>query len=244
MKVCIVDDIKITVDSLMKMVESASSDISISGDIKESIECNAFYNLNDFNKWLDVGNIVDICFLDINFGVKSENGLEVAKRLKNINYKTLIIFISDYNNYYMDMVQVEPFRFLHKPLTYEDVIPIFKLACERYFLQNSNRICSYKYTYNGITFSVDLNEIKYICSQKRKIYLYSENDIGEFYGKLDNVEKEITTISDYFLRINKSYLVNTNYIENFGKNELVLDNQIFTISSKYKDNVISKLKIL
>lgn len=238
MKVCVIDDIKITADAIKKMILSASN------DIKENVECDVFYDSDRFCEWLDNGNTVDICFLDINLGDKNVNGLEIAKRLKSINYQTLIIFISDYNDYYVDMVQVEPFRFLHKPFTHREVIPIFKLAYERYRLQKYEHVCNYKYTYNGITFTADLNEVKYICSQKRKIYLYSENDIGEFYGKLDEVEKEITTLSDCFLRINKSYLVNIKYIENFGKNELILDNQVLTISPKYKDAVMSKLNEL
>ena len=236
MNVCILDDIEVLADAMKKMV------LCISNNYKEKIECYVFYKSKDFVEWLDEENIVDICFLDIKLGDEIVNGLDIAKRLKAINYRTLIIFISDYDVYYKDMVQVEPFRFLHKPFTKEEVISVFKLACGRYFLQNTNIAQIYQYKYNGVIYSTELNKIKCIYSLKRKIYMKtSYGETLEFYGKLDIVENEISDLSNNFLRIGKSYLVNTKYVKSFNKNFVQIDNEELSIGSKYKDKVVKIL---
>ena len=63
----------------------------------------------------------------------------------------------------------------------------------------------------------------------------------EFYGKLDIVENEISDLSNNFLRIGKSYLVNTRYIKSFNKNFIKVDNEEFSIGLKYRDRVIETL---
>ena len=237
MNVCIIDDNKITADGMKQII------ISTSKKVKENVDCYVFYNSEDFNEWLNT-NVTDVCFLDINLDIEENaDGLKLAKRLKQLNYNTLIIFISGYNDYYTDMVQVEPFRFLHKPFTKEEVIFAFQLACERYYLiTNHEDIQKYQYKYNGIIFSEYLYKIKYIYSCKRKIYIQtSYGELLEFYGKLDNVEKEISELSNNFLRIGKSYLVNTKYVKSFNKNFVQIDNEEFSIGSKYKDKVVKIL---
>ena len=236
MNVCIVDDSKNVADAMKKVL------LSYSKELKEKIECYTFYNSEDFNKWID-DNSVDICFLDINLKIEEDAyGLKIAKRLKQINYRTLIIFISGFNDYYVDMVQFEPFRFLHKPFTFDEFITVFKLAYERYSLQNYESVCRYEFKYNGIVFSTDLNKVKYIYSLKRKICMKtSRGDILEFYGKLDKVESEILELSKNFLRIGKSYLVNIKYIKSFNKSFVQIDDEEFSIGAKYKDNVLDVL---
>lgn len=236
MNVCIIDDNKFIADGIKKTI------INVSKELEETINCYVFYNTKDFNRWFSV-NSVDICFLDVNLNNKANDaeGLQLAKRLKQIDYHTLIIFISGFNDYYVDMVQVEPFRFLHKPFEHKDVTSVFKLAYDRYFLQTHEN-AEYRYKYNGIIFSVDLKDVKYIYSLKRKICMKTNNDVLEFYGKLDNVENEILNLSKDFLRIGKSYLVNTKYVTSFNKCSIQIDNEEFNISEKYKNVVVNSLE--
>lgn len=239
MNICVVDDVIDIAKAVKEMINYATK------DLKEDVKSFAFYNSNDFYNWLDENNTVDICFLDIRLGEDSDaNGLQIAKRLKKLNYRTIIIFISDYDDYYMDLVQVEPFRFLHKPFTYKDFIPIFKSAFKRYYLQNQEDVCEYKFTFKGIVFKTDLNKIKYIYSEKRKICMKSiTHEEFEFYGKLDSIENEISLLSKNFLRISKSYLVNTNYVKSFNKNFVQVGDEELSMGTKYKNVVIETLSI-
>ena len=237
MNVCIIDDNELIADGIKRTI------VNFSKDLEGVINCYTFYNVQNFNRWLST-NSVDVCFLDINLSNKDndDEGLQLAKRLKQIDYHILIIFISGFDNYYVDMVQVEPFRFLSKPFEQEDVISVFKLAYERHFLQTHENV-EYKYKCNGIIFSVNLNDVRYIYSLKRKVCMKTNDDVLEFYGKLDIVESEIFAISKNFLRIGKSYLVNIKYITGFNKNFVQIDNEELSMGGKrYKDAVIKRLE--
>lgn len=245
MRISIVDDNKLITDGMKAMLLKCDTYKEI---INEELEIDVCYSSKDFFQ-LPNKKDIDLCFLDINLEEESINGLGLAKYIKKTNHRILLIFISSFDDYYCDMVQVEPFRFLHKPFMPEDLYRVFIEACERILLEKESKTSFlYKYTYNGIIHSVDLSCIKYIYSLKRKIYLVrgfvdDEKEINEFYGKLDLVEKEINELVDFFIRINKSILVNKYYIESYGKNEIYIDNEKLSISPKYKKEVWEKLKL-
>jgi len=64
-------------------------------------------------------NFVEIAFLDISPG--EMNGLELARRLKNINRKTNIVFVTGYARYAVDAFSVQASDYLLKPVTKEAV---------------------------------------------------------------------------------------------------------------------------
>lgn len=231
--ICVLDDNDITIEYVKKMSAIASQELKT-----ESPNIFCFVSPKEFMNWLDHEEInIDVCFLDINLQ-SQVNGIDIAKLIKDINYHTLIVFMTSYDNYFADMVQVEPFRFLQKPFEYKNFYEIFVAVDKRIKQQILDHKCNYKYKINGITFLVDLNNIIYVSSYKRKIILCGKNgDTTEFYGKLDIVEKEIKSLTDKFIRISKSYLFNRDYIENVGKNSVSVHGINYKVSPKYKDNI-------
>lgn len=101
-----------------------------------------------------------------------------------------------------------------------------------------------------------LSDILYFSSEGRRIRLISQitdDSENEFYDKLDNVEEQLSKKKCHFVRIHKSYLVNTQYIASYDKNHLKLitgeclniskysyyKNLSFTLSSKHKSPVFN-----
>ena len=233
MKICIIDDNKYSIECVEKMISLSCDKLKIS---EPSII--SFNTPDSFIEWLNSNNSLDVCFLDVNLQSKID-GLKIAKVIKETNYHTLIVFMTSYDNYFPGMVQVEPFRFLSKPIEYEHFYNIFFDVYNRIIATKSeehNPI--YKCKSNGIIFAVNLNDAVYFSSYKRKIYVHCKNNFNvEFYEKLDNVEKEIRLLSNKYIRINKSYLFNKDYIENISKNNISVEGTTYTISPKYKDNI-------
>ena len=99
----------------------------------------------------------------------------------------------------------------------------FRNAVEKIQLQQEEIFFSY--SYDRQFFKVLLSDIVYFESQKRSIRLYKKDGTeGSFYGKLNEVEKQLKEAAVPFLRIHQSYLVNYNYIKQFGNTELELSN--------------------
>ncbi len=63
----------------------------------------------------------DLVFLDID--MPDINGIEIARIVKERNYKTQIIFTTAFNNYAYDAISIEPLDYLVKPFGPENLLP-------------------------------------------------------------------------------------------------------------------------
>lgn len=185
-------------------------------------------------------NKFDILILDIDLG--EDNGLDIAKILKGINPKSLMIYISSHDNYYVDMVQAEPFRFIQK-----DVLKVdeFEKKLADVLLAAINRIDEkneYTFTFNKNTYTVDLCKVKYFCSVGRTIHICG--DIGgipsDFYYKMDKLADELQKVDHKFVRISKSYIINLDYVKTNNKKQIIIDGKILSITSRYKAEFFNK----
>lgn len=204
----------------------------------QDIQIVKFYNGIDLIDYCS-NNQFDIAYLDIEIG--EENGLDVAKKLKYFNPKAILIYISSYEDYYMDMLAAEPFRFIKKELT---DIEKFERELENTLIDAIKRI-KYKNTYTfefrKNTYVIELDKIQYFYSITRTIHICG--NVGDaplyFYGKIDELQKELQN-NDNFVRISKSYIVNLKYVLAAGKNYVKIGGKELTLSSKYKLNFESK----
>lgn len=71
-----------------------------------------------------------------------------------------------------------------------------------------------------------------------------KGNIISFYEKLDAVEKTIEAIYPYFLRTNKSYYVNYNYVESFSNTFIIINGKKIKITSGYKKKYDDKRFLL
>lgn len=150
----------------------------------------------------------DVIFLDIN--MPEINGLEVARKIREINAKILIVFISSYMDYAVKCYQLEATRYILKN-ELQEMLPecidtiVYKLA-----IQAQKR----EYSFLEGNKSISIDGIYYIESQKHKLIFYvMEKNMAQYclLDKLDNLEKELEPYG--FIRIHKSFLVNSHYIK-------------------------------
>ncbi len=64
-------------------------------------------------------NTVDVAFLDIE--LYGESGLELAKKLRTLNYKTNIVFVTSYDRYALEAFALSASDYILKPATEEDI---------------------------------------------------------------------------------------------------------------------------
>lgn len=88
-----------------------------------------------------------------------------------------------------------------------------------------------------------VDDIFYFSSEGRRTHLYSHENNDTFYKKLDDVELLMQNKDCDFMRIHKSYLVNTKYIKGCNRKCVLLTNgEILRISRyEYYRNLIVKL---
>ena len=78
----------------------------------------------------------DLVFLDI--GMEPINGMEVAKRLREINQKVLIVFITALKEYVFDSFEVGAFWYLLKPVSEDKLKDVLFRAKKQWEQQNGS----------------------------------------------------------------------------------------------------------
>lgn len=109
----------------------------------------------------------DIIFLDIDMG--QSNGVEVARRLRRLQARALLIFVTNYVEYSPEGYEVGAFRFLLKSRLKEKLPAYYEQALR--VLQRREDV--YTYALNGEVCRVRLCEVLYLESRGRLLCLHT-----------------------------------------------------------------------
>lgn len=225
-KILICDDNKIQLKVMGMMLEKYAG--------LYDAEIIAFDNGDDLMEYC-ISNKFDVIFLDVDLG--NRNGLEIARKLKAMDPDFLIVYVSAYDIYYEEMVNAEPFRFIPKDgADVQKQEKRFADALEA-AIRRIDKWNGYTYTFNKIEYTIDLDRIAYFHSVARTIHIYGETDGAPayFYGKMDDLEKELAKIDKNYIRISKSYIVNKRRTALLlGGCYIVYGNKEFPITRKYR----------
>ncbi len=178
-----------------------------------TIETSVWYSGESLCKYLRQGNGLDLLYLDIELFEMS--GIDVGKFIRNQigNRSMQIVYISCKQSYAQKLFKTQPMDFLVKPISVSEIEESLTLALELLKKKWKQFVFQYGKEYHFIPYE----EILYFVSEGRKVRIVTMTGEKEFYGKLRDVIKEL---SDEFIVIHKSYVVNKSYIAKY-KYELV-----------------------
>lgn len=108
MRILAVDDEPIALEGLMSAISEAVP----------NAEVNGFGNIFDALLYAYV-NHPQVAFLDVNF--RAESGLDLAKRLKEMNPKINIIFTTGHKHYMEEAFKIHVSGYIVKPVTPEKI---------------------------------------------------------------------------------------------------------------------------
>lgn len=179
-------------------------------------------------------NEIDLLFLDIEMG--KINGLETAKKLRADNNTLQIVFITGFSDYVFDGYEVDALGYLLKPAKREQLESILsRMLAKR--CKDDKQI--YSCHYGDTWYRIPYNEILYFESDRRKVRCITSNRNYEFYGKLDEVEKELEKSG--FVRIHQRYLVRIDAIQSICGSEVEINEYTLPISRSYHQKVMIAL---
>lgn len=206
-RIGICDDAEEQLNMQRKMVENIVGHLCINAKV------NCFRSGEDLLCEIEQKGSMDIILLDIE--MEGINGVETARLIREKDFRVILVFISFYDQYCKKMISVQPFAFIDKPVTEKQIEAVLGHALE--ILEKQEE--TFEYTYKKVSYRIPVKKIRYFESEKRKVHIYATDEVCSFYRKLDEVEQEMDKTDIKFLRISKSYLVNTNFIkeQRFGK---------------------------
>lgn len=178
----------------------------------------------------------DIAFLDIE--MDGPNGIEVARQLQTENPDTVLIFVTAYNHYLDDALDLGITRFFDKPIDsrrfYEGMDrAISKVDSTEVGFYLKNDINGYVSIKCKDVVFVEIKGRKTRVVTKKAIY-YSEENIKAWKEKLNK---------SYFESPHNSYIINTNYITYYCREYVILDGR-YQIPIAYSKRAEFKRKFM
>lgn len=168
----------------------------------------------------------DIIFLDIQ--MPGLDGVLLAKRLRQQGFLGVLIFVTVLTECMLDAFEVEAMDYLCKPVEEDRLERALKRSLKR--LDKKEEKSLFIQTMNWYK-SVRISDIYYCEVINRKIYLHTRGGVIDYYGKIRDVEQQT---APYLIRCHRSFLVNPDYLKEYGNGEVILEDGCrVPVSKKY-----------
>ncbi|WP_347921885.1 response regulator transcription factor [Pontimicrobium sp. SW4] len=180
-------------------------------------------------------NKVDLIFLDIKMPV-----LKGTDFFKNLSVKPKVIFTTAYREYAVEGFELSAVDYLLKPIVFSR----FYKAIEKFTESTNKKDSTFRENHiyiqsNKKNVKILLDEILYIESIKDYIRIHFLEDKMMIKHGITAFEKEL---DKRFLRVHRSYIVNTDKVTAFTKNDIEIGKIEVPIGEYYKINALSVLK--
>lgn len=165
----------------------------------------------------DTPNLPDIIYLDIL--MESPNGVNTAKKLRELGCNAEIIFLSSCEDYVFDSFDVSPVHYLLKDETSETKFEqVFLRAVQ---LSNSKTTQIFVCKAGATQKIIPIKEISHFVIWRGIVTIhYGKNEKFEYWSTLEELEEQLR--GKKFIRIHRSYIVNLMYIAEFQRHKIVL----------------------
>ena len=137
---------------------------------------------------------IDILLLDIQMG--KLNGMDTARKIREVDNKMEIIFLTSLIDYVQEGYEVRAYRYLLKPIELEELNKHLS-ACINEIEKNKNHYILIKNKSN--TYKIYSNEITYIEVQKKEMIIHTINKDFDVRYSLEKIEKDYTLHQNPYL---------------------------------------------
>ena len=234
MRIAVCDDNRIILNEISEMLEEYLE----KSKIKASYYC--FESYNDISGRTDDFDLFLLDYRMDDFSAKSNepDGMEFAKvlREKYGNSKT-VIFITAYSEIVYDSFEVRAYRFLTKPIVKEK---LFK-AIDDYLASHTDTDTLLIKTNDEVNV-INISDIYYLEVSRKDTFIYFKDTCIKCRRTISSFEKELEPYG--FMRIHRSFIINTRRIVSFDTRTARLDNgeKIFISQKKYSELCEAYLK--
>lgn len=178
---------------------------------------------------------IDIVFLDIQ--MSELNGIEFAKVIPST---CKIIFITAFEQYALEGFKANAIDYLLKPVNYNEFLAAankalswFKMADCAKSDNESNEYIIIKSEYK--LYQIAISNILYIEGLKDYVKIYLEDSNSSILSLMSLKTLEASLPQDRFLRVHRSFIVQTSKIKVIERNRIVFGKQYIPVSDTYKD---------
>ncbi|AYQ33126.1 LytTR family DNA-binding domain-containing protein [Runella sp. SP2] len=231
MRCIIVDDEPLAVEGMLLNINQIDS-LELVGSFSNALDAHKFLKDNE----------IDLMFLDIN--MPNLTGLELVKIISN---PPMIIFTTAYSEYAVESYEVAAIDYLTKPIRFQRFFQAVNKAEEQYRLRKKTETSTSNQNLSEYilikadrrTHRVYVNDIYYIEGLKDYVLVHTQAEKLAVAMNIKTIGKQLP--ESYFVRINKSFIVNLNHINSFDNDFLKIDSKELPIGLVFRENFLKKI---
>ena len=223
-KNCIILDDEQTARNILKTYISDVSFLRLSSEFKNALDALEFIKHNK----------IDIIFLDIEMPKLS--GLNFAKI---IDSDAEIIFTTAHREFALDGFELNAIDYLLKPFSFDRFLKAVQKTSKTISNYSTKANDHIYLKVNKQMVKVHFEALLYVEGLSNYIKIYLDNGSLVVYEKLSSLIDSLP--SEIFMRVHKSYIINTSKIELYTNEYVEIDNKHIPISNTYRQTLISFL---
>lgn len=215
MRILICDDDEKYLNDLKKYIEEYLKNHYIKAE---------FYTTASPREIIDNDIAFDLAFLDIQ--MPEADGITIAKELKNRNGRVILFFVTNFEEYQDEAMDLHIFRFFEKPLDinrlYSSLDRAIEYLDESYieiYIENNSRYLK-----------LHVDEIKYIKRENRKNTVFTNNGNYEVRCSFDELINKLP--NTFFYLVHKSFYVNLHYITEYSYKEIFIGETRISVATR------------
>lgn len=185
-------------------------------DIDYEIDC--FYSGEDIiNHIMGSKTAYDIIFFDID--LPNLNGIDTARRIRNLHEQTVFIFISYLDDRVFDALNLNIFQFVRKNYFEKEIDTVLDSLIEKL----DNLVTKYRFPVYDEIIYLKLSEIVYLRVDDRCVIIHTKNDSYKTdYRTLTKVPIDFKNKG--FFEIYKGIMVNLSHVKSLDGYQITLSN--------------------
>lgn len=160
--------------------------------------------------------VFDLALLDIQ--MPEMNGITLAKKLKERNPKLALFFITNFEEYQDDAMDLRAFRFFPKPFQAQRLYTGLDKAME--YIDGT--YVDIFLAGNGVQQRVIATDILYLTREGRKVCVVTKDEKFYVTEKYEVLCSKLP--QPYFYPVHNSFYVNLHHVERYSYKEMVLSN--------------------
>ncbi len=226
-RIAIVDDVPREAEKISKLLNKYSEEWKVNFEIETYLNAVLFLEKYKAN--------YDIIFMDVKMPYM--DGISAAHKLRQLDEKVLLFFVSSFAQYALNGYSVSAFDFIVKPVYYYDFSLKLTRALSNIKTDEENEILI-KTSASGII-RISPSQILYIESNGHRLIYHTLRGDFTGYDSLKNAEKQFSPYG--FARCNSCYLVNLTHVKQVKGYTCYLENAELAISQPRKKPFLNKL---
>lgn len=164
-------------------------------------------------------------------------GIDAAKRVRQMDNRVMIIFITMLTQYAIEGYSVCAFDYVLKPVRYEEFSTKMDRACRMLAHQNTSMTLEVR-TKEEIR-RVNADEITFIEVSSHDVLIHTDSEIIRQWGNLKSYEDKLAPV--HFIRCSASFLVNLKYVRAVNRSTVMVHGHELPISSSKRKEFLTAL---